>query len=261
MRRRILGGALGALAALLLGGCASVPSDPAARAEFRANHDPLEPMNRQVFKFNFFLDRILIKPVAKGYVRAVPPKGRTALRHFLDNLTEPIVMGNDLLQGRVGAAGTSAVRFLLNSTIGLGGFRDVAADSSLPRQTGDFGQTLWRWGWRDGGPYLVIPVLGPTNPRDGIGIGIDTYLDPVRYVAREKADGNIILAGRSALDGIDRRAEALDALDVIQRQSVDFYAAFRSYFRQNRAAELNGGKAAPSQLPPPSFYDDPGAAK
>ena len=259
--RRALAGAVGALALLLLGGCATVPSDPAARAEFKANHDPLEPMNRQVFRFNFFLDRILIKPLAKGYAHVVPPKGRTALRHFLDNLTEPIVFGNDVLQGRAGAAGTTAVRFLVNSTIGIGGFNDVAADSNLPRQTGDFGQTLWRWGWHGGGPYLIIPVLGPTNPRDGIGLGVDTFLDPVRYIERRRADGNIILAGRSVVDGIDRRAEALDALDVIQRQSVDFYAAFRSYFRQNREAELSGGKAAPSQLPPPSFYDDPGASK
>jgi phospholipid-binding lipoprotein MlaA len=261
MRRSLLARVLAAAAALLLAGCASVPSDPAARAEFRANHDPLEPMNRQIFRFNFFLDRILIKPLAKAYVRIVPPPGRAALRHFLDNLNEPVVFANDALQGRIGAAGQTAARFLLDSTIGLGGIRDVAAESNLPRQTGDFGQTLWRWGVRDGGPYLVVPVLGPTNPRDGVGLGVDVYLDPFRYIAREHSNATLVTASRSIVDGVDRRAEALDALDVIQRQSVDFYAAFRSYFRQNRAAELNGGQAAPAQLPPPSFYDDPGAGK
>lgn len=241
---------------LAIGGCASAPSDPAARAEFRANHDPFEPLNRRTFAFNLFLDRTIIKPLAKGYRRVLPAGGRDALRHFLDNLNEPIVFANDVLQVRFAAARTTGCRFITNSILGVGGLADVAERQGLPRQTGDFGQTLWTWGLPEG-PYLILPVFGPSNPRDGIGTGVDMYIDPFRYVARAQDFGAPVTVGRMVVDGIDKRARNIESLDVMQREAVDYYASFRSLFRQNRAAELEGGgPAAPT--PPPDFYSDPG---
>ncbi len=242
-------------APVFIAGCASVPRDPAARAEFRANNDPLEPLNRRIFAFNEFLDRILIKPLAKGYRRALPQEGRDALRHCLDNINEPIVFANALLQGRLRSAGTTGCRFIMNSTLGIAGFGDVAIRNRLPRQFGDFGQTLWAWGLPDG-PYLILPVLGPSNPRDGIGSGVDAYFDPFRYLTRGKDFNTTVTVSRVVLDGMDKRSRSIDALDEMQREAIDYYASFRSLFRQHRAAELRGAeKSAP--LPPADFYQDP----
>lgn len=238
-------------------GCASVPADPAARAAFKANDDPIEPLNRRIFAFNFSVDRALIKPLAQGYRRALPRPVRDALRHFLDNLNEPIVLGNCLLQGRIKPAGIAGGRFVVNSTVGVAGFFEVAGSWKMPPQFGDFGQTLWVWGVADG-PYLIVPVFGPSTPRDGIGLGVDVVFDPLRYIPRHQNYPTSFTVGRIVVDGIDRRSRSLDALDEIQRESLDFYAAFRSLYRQNRAAELSGAKAVAPPLAPADLYDDPG---
>jgi len=240
---------------LVMAGCASVPTDPAARAEFKANHDPLEPMNRRIFAINLTLDRLLIKPLAQGYQRVLPAEVRDALRHFLDNLGEPIIFGNTLLQGRLKDARTTGLRFVINSTAGVAGLTDVASRHKLPRQVGDLGQTFWAWGFPEG-PYLIIPVFGPSNPRDGIGMGGDLYLDPFRYIARMQDYPSAVSVGRAVIDGIDQRARNLESVDVIQRESVDYYATLRSLFRQNREAQLRGN--GPLAVPPPDLYDDPG---
>jgi phospholipid-binding lipoprotein MlaA len=240
----------------LLGGCATVPADPAARAQFEANHDPLEPLNRRTFAFNQFLDRVLIKPIASGYRRAVPQAGRDALRHFLDNINEPIVLANALLQGRVQSAGIAGGRFIVNSSAGVLGLSDYAGRHGLPRQIADFGQTLWTYRFPEG-PYLILPVLGPSNPRDAIGSGADAYIDPFRYVIRAQHSATYVTAGRAILDGVDKRSRSIDALDEMQREAIDYYASFRSLFRQHRAAELRGS-ATPADLPSPDFYEDPG---
>jgi len=241
---------------ILGGGCASVPHEPAARAEFKANNDPLEPLNRKTFAFNQFLDRVLIKPVALGYRHLIPQKGRNAVRHFLDNLNEPIVLINDVLQGRLKSAATTTGRFVVNSTAGIGGLSDVASHNRLPRQTGDFGQTLSHWGFGEG-PYLILPVVGPTNPRDGIGRGVDIYFDPFRYIAKSYHYPTSVTVGRTILDGVDQRERNIAPLDEMQHEAVDYYASFRSLFRQHRAAELNTGPVV-TTTPPPNFYDDPG---
>jgi len=241
--------------ALLVAGCASVPRDPAARAEFRANHDPLEPLNRRTFAFNLVLDRILIKPLAEGYRKVLPEGGRDAFRRFLDNLNEPVVFANNVLQGRFRAAGTTGCRFLVNSTAGIAGFVDVASHNRLPKQIGDFGQTLWTWGLPEG-PYLILPVVGPSNPRDGVGAGVDVYIDPFRNVARRQNYPTGVTIGRAVANGIDRRSRSIESLDVMQKEAVDYYASFRSLFRQNRAAELRGGGPV-APISPPGFYEDP----
>jgi phospholipid-binding lipoprotein MlaA len=252
----------GRLAALLLAGtlalagCATVPSDPAARAEFQANHDPLEPLNRRTFALNLFLDRILIKPIAQAYVHILPRPERDALRHFLDNLNEPVVFVNNLLQGRFQSAGITGRRFLLNSTAGIGGLTDQATGQHLPKQIGDFGQTLWAWGAKES-PYLIVPLLGPTSPRDGIGLGADIYMDPFRYLARKGNYPGFVTVGRAVADGIDQRSRHIDDLDEMQKEAVDYYASFRSLYRQNREAELTSGSKTPP-LPAADFYADPG---
>jgi phospholipid-binding lipoprotein MlaA len=224
-------------AALTLGACAGPPGAARLPSDQEDMNDPLEPVNRAVFDFNMFLDRILIKPLAQVYVTIVPPPGRHAVRHVIDNMNEPIVFANNVLQGEFARAHTTLARFLLNSTFGLGGIFDWATAEGLPAQTGDFGQTLFVWGVADG-PYLMLPLLGPSNPRDAVGFGVDSYADPVGYAFWNAGGVRWLDWTRFGLDGIDERAQNLDTLDELQKNSLDFYAALRSLARQHREHEL-----------------------
>jgi phospholipid-binding lipoprotein MlaA len=236
-------------------GCASVPREPATRAEFRANNDPLEPLNRRVFAFNEYLDIHLIEPVAKGYKAALPEHARTGIRNFIGNLGEPLVFVNTVLQGRWRDARTTFGRLAVNTTAGFAGLSDVASRRGLPRQVGDFGQTLHAWGFGEG-PYLVVPVLGPSNPRDLAGQVGDIYGDPLRYVDTLNNYPTSFSVGVAVVKGIDERAQNVDALDALRRQSIDYYGALRSLYRQHGAAEIDNGR--PTATPEPAnFYDDP----
>jgi phospholipid-binding lipoprotein MlaA len=246
--------ALSVAALLCIAGCATPPADPAARAEFDRTNDPLEPMNREIFDFNLFVDRILLKPLAQGYQAVIPDGGRNAVRHFLDNLNEPIVFANNLLQGQFKRAHTTFARFLMNSTFGLGGVLDLASGEGIEKQSGDFGQTLYSWGVPDG-PYIVIPVLGPSNPRDGIGLGVDAYADPWSHLASNYHYSWVNYV-RFGVDGIDQRQRNLQTFDELQRNAIDFYAELRSLFRQHRAQVLRHGEPAP--IPDlDTLYNDP----
>jgi phospholipid-binding lipoprotein MlaA len=242
-------------------GCAAVPQEPAARLAYDEANDPLEPLNRQIFGANRLLDKALFKPMAEVYRTVVPDPARTALRNMLNNLGEPVVMANNLLQGDFRRAAFSLDRLIFNTTLGIGGIMDFAGDHGLPRENGDFGQTLYTWGVPDG-PYLVLPILGPSNPRDAIGMAADSYMDPFRYVlggidpdARLLDDPNV---ARTVVDGIDERSRVIDELDSVEKNSIDFYAQIRSLFRQNRAKELRHGKAPPPESPATDLYVDPG---
>ncbi|HEV8677740.1 MAG TPA: VacJ family lipoprotein [Stellaceae bacterium] len=238
--------------ATLIAGCATPPSDPAERAVFEQNNDPLEPLNRNILDVNLFIDRILLKPVTQVYIAVVPEEGRDALRRALDNMKEPVVVINNVLQAEPKRAFASVGRFAVNTTVGLAGFFDVAKEWGLDKESGDFGQTLFAWG-SPGGPYLIVPLLGPSNPRDLIGMGADAYIDPFSYLASAKGLDEIQIT-RFVLGGIDQRAQAMDVLDDLQKNSLDFYAQLRSLSVQRRAAELRHG-AAPE--PGPNFYEDP----
>ncbi|MGH7995385.1 MAG: MlaA family lipoprotein [Opitutaceae bacterium] len=244
--------------ALGLAGCATPPKDPSALAAFKALHDPLEPLNRRVFAFNQQVDRFLIKPIAEGYLHVVPPPGRDGIRNFVQNLGEPLVFLNSVLQGDLKRSGNAAARFAINTTAGIAGVFDVAAKNGLRYQIGDFGQTLYVWGFK-AGPYLVLPVVGPSDPRDAIGSGIDLYLDPFRYVAERYNYPTGISVAKAAIAGIDQRARSIGTLDELKRESVDYYASFRSLYRQHRAAEVRNGHIAPAPTPPPNLYSDPDA--
>ncbi|WP_439817302.1 MlaA family lipoprotein [Zavarzinia sp. CC-PAN008] len=229
------------LALLGLAACATPPdpSDPEAVAEFEALNDPLEPLNRYFFSVNMFLDHVLLRPAAEIYRGVIPSPGRRVVSNFLDNLGQPLILINDVLQGDFEGAGDTALRFATNTTVGVAGMFDVATDWGIPSHNEDFGQTLAVYGLGDG-PYLVLPFLGPTNPRDGVGDAVDGFLDPLSYFYWTN-HRNMIGTVVSGVSIIDARARNFEEINDLERTSIDFYAAVRSLYRQNRAALINDG--------------------
>ncbi len=235
----------------LVAGCVQ-PGTPQSAAALDQSNDPLEPLNRQIFDFNDLVDRVLLKPVAQVYIAVLPEDGREAIRRLLDNMKEPTLFFNNVLQGEFERAGITVGRFAVNTTVGLAGLVDVANQVGLPRQDADFGQTLFVWGLPEG-PYLILPILGPSNPRDVIGMGVDSYADPLRLISRLRGIEEISIA-RFAADGVDQRARVIDVLDELKKNSLDYYAQLRSLAQQRRAAELRRGAPPP---PAADFYQDP----
>lgn len=223
--------------ALLLNGCATVTGGSLDDAQ----NDPIEPFNRGVFAFNLALDRAAIKPVAEAYRAVLPLFVRDRVRAAIDNLHEPLVFANDVLQGRVEAAAISGRRFLINTTVGLAGLFDRATELGLARQSGDFGQTLYAWGAGDG-PYLVLPFFGPSNVRDAIGLGVDMVASPAGHIGSSETRRKVGIAV-GVTDGLDLRARNIESLDAIEASSLDFYAYLRSVWRQNRQATLRDARA------------------
>jgi len=243
----------GLLLLMGLGGCAHDNAGTPSAAVTDPNNDPLEPVNRKILDVNQFVDRILLKPVARAYIAVLPEDGRNAIRRVLDNMKEPTVFINNVLQGEFARAGVSLGRFTLNTSAGMGGVFDVAAKWGLEEQPADFGQTLFVWGLPEG-PYLIIPILGPSNPRDAIGMTVDSYADPFTMLANARGVEELTIS-RFATNGIDQRARVIDVLDELEKNSLDFYAELRSLSQQKRAAELRPG--APLK-PDGDFYNDPG---
>ena len=242
--------------ALTLGACASRPTDPDDLAHFKEINDPLEPMNRAVFQFNEAADKVVLRPLAIGY-RAVIPRGlRAGIRNFLDNLEAPVVLVNDLLQGEGLRARDTLGRFMTNTFLGLGGLIDIASDAGIPYHDEDFGQTLAVWGVAPG-PYLVLPLYGPSGVRDAAGVGVDVVIDPVGYYIRDEY-GLTGSAVRYTLDTVDWRATNLEFIDEMRRSSIDFYAATRSAYRQQRNNEIRNGRTnteEPGSAPPMIEFD------
>ena len=239
---------LAIVALATLAGCASMPAGQGSP------DDPLEPLNRKVFAFNDAFDQAVIKPVAKAYLAVVPPFVRDRIRAMIDNLAEPRIFVNDVLQARVNAAGTTFARFVVNTVAGIGGMFDVASAHGLPRQTGDFGQTLYAWGVTDG-PYLVLVFFGPSDVRDALGLGVDLATTPPALVFQGH-DAKVASFAVGVVGGIDLRARNMDALDAIKASSLDYYTHFKSIWRQHRAATLREGRGLP---PTPPELIDPGA--
>jgi phospholipid-binding lipoprotein MlaA len=226
----------------LLVGCATPPpaNDPEAVAEFRQNNDPIEPANRFFYAVNDAADTILIKPIAIGYHNLLPGFVQTTIGHVLDNLATPIVFANDVLQGKPHRATTSFMRFFVNSTFGLAGALDVATDFGFPAHDSDFGMTLAVWGF-PGGPYLFLPGLGPSNPRDAVGFGVDAVGDPWGWIGQGQTVRDLRLT-RAGLGAVDARAGVLDELDRIKAQALDPYATIRSLSRQYRAKKIDDAR-------------------
>jgi len=205
--------------------------------------DPLEPLNRQIFAVNLTLDTFILRPAAVGYREIVPDVGKTAVRNFVNNLKSPITLIHDIAQGEWDRAQITYGRFLMNTTLGVGGLFDLAGDHyGLPYHEEDAGQTLAVWGLGEG-PYLVLPIFGPSNLRDAAGRGIDWYIDPVGIAADETdlQTASYVVAG---LNAVDSRYRSLGQLDAVRRRSLDFYAAVRSVYGQRRAAQIENRTGA-----------------
>jgi phospholipid-binding lipoprotein MlaA len=217
------------------------------------NYDPLEDLNRYFFALDMTLDDVLFKPAAYTYRYVVPKPGRRGIRNALNNLESPVIFANDVLQGEVGRAGNTTVRFALNSTIGLLGLFDVAKSIGLPRHEEDFGQTMAVNAGVGGGPYLVLPILGPTNLRDLTGRIVDVVFDPLTWMGGSNIEG--IAIGRFVLDAISMREANIETFDEIERTSIDLYSQVRSIYNQHRQAEIKNGRDDLKDMPDLSGLD------
>ena len=240
--------------AAVLSACATQPNnlEPGAAAEEEFN-DPLEDTNRAIFDFNQVVDRNVLVPVAKAYRTVLPDSVRDSLRDFLRNLRAPLIFANDALQGEFERAGQTFARFTLNSTIGLAGFVDVAGRwGELPYHEDDLGLTFAVWGVPEG-PYLVVPILGPSTPRDLSGQVAEGFGDPFnRLVTGNPYTLYWIPFVRGGVAGIDQRSRYIETLADIERTSLDYYATIRSLYRQRRAALIRHEKE--QNLPPPASF-------
>jgi len=222
---------------LVLCGCASTGAPLTA-----PEADPWEPFNRSVYKFNDGLDRILLKPVAKGYDAVMPDAPQRGVRNFFRNLAYPVTFLNLLLQGKVDESITASGRFFMNTTVGLFGFFDVATKAGLPAYNEDFGQTMAVWGWEES-RYLMVPVLGPSTIRDTGGRSFYGFASPISYMIREENEYRPLIADiitvRASLLPFDKDIEAAN----------DPYVLVRDVYLQNREFEIYDGD------PPAPDYD------
>lgn len=230
-----------ALAAVVLSGLvAGCATNPAGEV-----YDPLEPVNRQVFAFNSAVDTVLIRPAAVVYRDFTPSPIKRIVGNFISHLTLPLTIIHDLAQGKPERAEIAAKRFFINTTAGMGGLFDIATPTGIKYHREDMGQTLAVHGSGEG-PYLVLPILGPSNLRDGIGDLIDRVIDPVNVVATLPEEGGTAFrVGRAVTAGIVNRERLIEPLDSLKRQSLDYYVAVRSAYSQRRQAEIEDGKVEP----------------
>ena len=238
---------------LTLGACT-------ASSEHRsAVYDPFEPTNRAIFAVNDVLDDAVAKPVAKGYHYAVPEPARVGVRNILRNLNSPLNIAHQLLQGDFSGMGSDVGRAVLNTTLGIGGLFDVAGYMGMEYEPEDFGQTMAVWGLSEG-PYIVIPLLGPSNVRDGTGRLVDGYVDPIgRYLINTNRED--LYYTRAGVSLVSQREEVLDLLEDLEKNSIDYYAVMRSSYQQYRDALIRDEKknrgqgvyAGPADY---DYYDD-----
>jgi phospholipid-binding lipoprotein MlaA len=240
----------GALAALFaVSGCV-VQDTPDKVAQIEETGDPFEPTNRYLFEVNRFLDEMFIKPVAWWYRAGVPDPARERIHMALANLRLPWTAVNDVFQGEMKRAYEASARFVINTTVGVVGLFDAATDWGFPHHEEDAGQTFAVWG-APGDPYLMLPVLGPSNPRDAAGIVTGLFVDPVNIAFRHWG-ADVPGIARGVLSGIDTRERNIETLADLERNSVDFYATIRSIYRQRREAEIRNGGSG-SNYPAPSL--------
>jgi len=215
--------------AAMLGACASASSDGAG--------DPLEPMNRAVFVVNDVLDQAVLRPVSYVYKEALPDPIKDVVRNFLRWLKSPVILANDFLQGNFAHAKVTSARLLVNGA--LFGTVEIAEGLGLPYREEDFGQTLGVHGVSEGA-YLMLPLLGPSNVRDTVGLLIDYFVDPFSYLDRRGLRQSVGI-GRGAIQAVNFRAENFDRIDGLRSYSIDYYAKVRAIYRQQRKAAINNG--------------------
>jgi phospholipid-binding lipoprotein MlaA len=223
------------LAVVALSGCATSPdADP---------RDPLEPMNRAVFSFNDTFDDAIATPVAKAYRAVLHQEIRSRVANFFSNIGDVFIGVNNILQGKFQDGIEDWARVAFNSTIGLAGIHDVASDMGLEKHDEDFGQTFGRWGVGSG-PYLVLPFIGPSTLRDGTGLMLDYYADPLNDFRPSGVKDKLW-----ALRLVNRRAELLDASSLLEQAALDRYIFLRDAYLQRRRSQIYDGQ-------PPRQRDD-----
>ena len=207
------------------------------------NNDPFESSNRAVFAFNEDLDELIFKPVARGW-RKIPDFPRKNLSNLADTASAPLDIANSILQFDIDSIRITLSRFLINMTFGIGGMYDVASTDefgNIEKRNEDFGQTLATWGVKEG-PYVVLPIFGPSNVRDAIGKGMDTIFNPVTFAFRMNNLGFEARLPQPVVSGASTREKYMDYIDEIKNSSLDFYATMRSLYRQKRAKDIGNGK-------------------
>jgi phospholipid-binding lipoprotein MlaA len=237
----------GAVSIFVLAMCFAAPS----RAYAQDAGDPLEGVNRRLFAIHDGVDRAILEPVARGYRTVTPEPVRHGVTNFLRNLRSPVIFANDVLQGELGRAGETAVRFGINSTIGVAGILDPAADV-FERHDEDFGQTLAVWGVDDG-PYLFVPLMGPSNVRDAAGRIVDIAFDPFSWGKGDDAD--TFRTAHTALGAVSTREQLIESVEGIRENSVDPYISLRTSYHLLRESAVQNGRAEVQDLP--EFDDIP----
>ncbi|NTV94895.1 MAG: VacJ family lipoprotein [Thiobacillus sp.] len=218
--------------ALLLAGCAS-NGDP---------RDPLEPFNRTMHSFNDGVDRVAMKPLAKGYQAITPEPVQSGVRNFYSNLDDVTVFANSLLQFKLEQASSDLLRVVFNSTFGLFGLIDIATPMGLKKHNEDFGQTMGKWGI-DSGPYLVLPFFGPSSIRDGVGLAVDTMTTDLVYDIEDIPTRN----GTLVLRWVSRRADLLEAKQALDEAALDNYEFTRDFYLERREALIRNGRSSPAE--------------
>ncbi|MEO0048478.1 MAG: phospholipid-binding lipoprotein MlaA [Pseudomonadota bacterium] len=224
------------LSVLVLSACASIQ-----QTDRVAKVDPFERVNRAVFSFNEAADEYVIKPAAEAYKFVLPEFVRTGVTNFFSNINDVFVAANNLLQGKPSNAVSDIGRFLVNSTVGVLGFFDVASDMGLDKNREDFGQTLAVWGVGDG-PYVVLPFFGPSNIRDTVGLAVDIETDFIINTNKLNSDEKIAVNG---LRVINKRADLLDAGQLLEDAAFDKYSFLRDGYMQRRRSQIYDGEPPP----------------
>lgn len=231
-----------------------------AHAQEATTRDPFEPFNRAMFSFNEVVDKYALEPIAKGYRAITPDEFREGVGNVLHNLRAPVTFANDVLQAEPKRAGTTVARFGINSTLGVAGIFDVASTFGLQKHSEDFGQTLGVWGVPSG-PYLVLPILGPSTIRDSSGALVDIAINPINYAQFEGDDA--FRATRTTLTILNGRAAAIDAIQSVRDTSIDPYVSIRTTYVILRESAIRNGQTNVQDLPefeeiPPEAGTDPG---
>ena len=239
MRRIIFATAAGVV---LLNGAPALAADSTGPS----HDDPWERLNRRIYSFNQGLDRAVIRPAAIGYSRIAPKPLRLIIRNFLNNLSEPKVIVNDILQLRPKRAAQATGRFVVNSTVGLGGILDVATHANLPHQDNGFSITLGHYGVANG-PYVFVPISGPATVRSLIGSVADGVMSPLYWI--RYPDRTVISISLGLARGLDLRAEVDGSLKSLTADATDPYATIRSAYLQNQQSLVNGDTDKVQSLP------------
>ena len=226
------------------------PPDPAPTSESRSYRDPIEGVNRKIFWFNDKVDVYVLEPVATGWEFVSPKRVRTSVSNFFGNLRFPIIAVNDLLQGKFVDSASDVGRFAVNTTVGVLGFFDPATRFGLEQHNEDFGQTLGVWGLPPG-PYLVLPFVGPSNPRDTVGLGVDYALSVTPFFVDQ-----YILIGVRAIDIVNERSLILEEARDAKEAAIDYYLFVRDAYFQRREALIKDGATMSPEVEEDLYHPD-----